>query len=383
MLNCTNSNPLPYIMNKLFTLILATTGTMTALGQSIYLPPSTVVEKPIDATVHAMGGGANDTLGLEDFLLATPSIYALPGGGYGSGTLFSVDTFNVPPLGELEATTTYHSFAEGHFVDDPHYVLGAMFFLGALDNASGDSTTEVTVNVHLIEDNMAISDPATVQNPDIAGPGQIMDATTLTFSELVDTANGGFAPNFVDFANTPWVNQDIAIALNISDVYTVTPLDTVALLTTADGEGDGEYTFHQVNQQIAGLGGGTVWSPTSAVIATQGGSGLDINFALFPIVTEAVGVEEPGFFDGIRASIYPNPLRVGEPATISIELARTANDVVVSIYSIDGKRMMKQDIGALGTSVKLPIESQLPAGSYVYAVQADGHRVAKRFVVTE
>lgn len=344
----------------------------------------TAFPKPIDATVSAVGGGGNDTLGLDEFLLSTPSLFGIPDAGYATGTLLSVDTFDVPPIGPLAATTTYQAFGEGHFVDEPHNVLGAMFFLGALSNASGDPTTEVVVNMHLVEDNMAISNPATVQSPDIAGPGQVLDSKAVVITALNDTNSGGFAPNFVDFDNTPWVSQDIIIALNISDVYSVTPNDTVAVLSTNDGEGDGEYTFHLVDQQVEGLGGAQIWAPTSAVIGSQGGSGIDINLALFPIVAPAVGIEEARFFNGIRTSVYPNPTNAGNALNIRYELEKAANGVTIEIYSTDGKRVARFVEGTRNAGKhQVTLETGLASGTYVYSILADSRKIASRIVVTD
>ena len=179
------------------------------------------------------------------------------------------------------------------------------------------------------------------------------------------------------------MDSDIAVALEISGVYNVNPNDTVALVSTANGEGDGEYTFHLVNQVITGLGGASIWSPTSAVIADQGGSGLDINFALFPIVTEFVGVEEAGFFDGIKTSIYPNPIRTSDQLNIFLQLENHAEKVSMNLYSLDGKRVMTTVLNEVHQAqLNIPVDVKLPAGTYVYSIQADDHRVAKQFIVT-
>lgn len=371
-------------MKTLFTFCLAGGFAFASTAQTFLMPD--VSERTITSSLEIpehlnAAGGQPDTLGLDDFLNATPAVFQVSA-GYATGTLVSVDTFNVPPVGEVVATTQYHAFAEGYLINDEYNVVGAMFFAGYLDHVSG-SDPSVQVTLHMIEDNQAISDPATVQNPDIPGPGTVLDEVDVPLSQVAyDTSGTVLLPTIVNFPTAPWISLDIAVALHIPDVYGANPADTVALLTTNDGEGDGEYTWHQVNQVIQGLGGASIWAPTNAVLAQPGGGGLDVNMGIFPIVQEAVGIEEAGFFDGLRMNIYPNPANSDQPLFLEYELENTADNVVIRIYSADGK-LAAQFIETSRHSGlhRLSLDELSKAGNYICSIQADGRKMAKRITL--
>lgn len=332
----------------------------------------------IEAGIGA--GGVNDTLGLADFIQATPAVYALPT-GYGTGTSHSVDTFQTP-IGPVVATTQFHSFAEGYLVNDDYTVLGAMFFAGAVDVASGGNP-DLTVKVQKIEDNKAVSDPATVQNPDIPGPGAVLASAVVALGDVaIDPTGATLLPTFVDFTSTPFVDVDFCISIDISNVYSGTPMDTIAIVTTADGEGDDEYTYHQI-YQTSSAGTGTVWTTTDVVIATGPGSGVNVNFAMFPIVTEFVGIEEAGFFDGLKMQAYPNPGLASENITIQYAIESLVEKVEINVFDMTGRTIFSTSLGAKNAgiySLDVPV-GILNAGSYIYSIEVDGGRMAKRLEI--
>ncbi len=368
-------------MKSLFTFCLVGGFAFASTAQNFLMPDVSerTVTSSLEIPEHLNAtGGQPDTLGLDDFLGATPAVFQVAT-GYATGTLLSVDTFNVPPVGEVVATTQYHGFAEGYLINDEYNVTGAMFFAGTVTDVSVTDPS-VSVTLYMIEDNQAISDPATVQNPDIPGPGTVLDEVDVPLSQIaLDTSGVALLPTIVSFPNAPWVSLDIAVALHIEDMYTASPNDTVALVTTNDGEGDGEYTFHQVNQVIQGLGGASIWSPTDAVLAQPGGGGLDVNMGIFPIVQEAVGIEEAGFFDGLKMNIFPNPASVDQPLFLEYELENPADNVVIRIYSADGKTAAQFNETSRQAGLhRLSLDELTEAGSYICSIQAEGRRMAKR-----
>jgi hypothetical protein len=371
-------------MKKIFTLISMVSVATASFGQALLGEPQMIKSvhfdvPEIEAGIGA-GGAPTDTLGLEDFLLATPAVFGLPT-GYASGMSHSVDTFQTP-IGEIVATTQQHGFAEGYLINDDYVITGAMFFAGVLDGPSG-TNPDLTVKVQLIEDNKAISDPATVQQPDIPGPGQTLASATVALDDVaVDPLGLALLPTFVDFPSMPSTDSDFCVSIDISNIYDSTPMDTVAIVTTNDGEGDGEYTYHQINQQAA-IGGASIWAPTSAVIATGPGSGVNINFAMFPIVYEGVGIEEASFMNGLKMQTYPNPAASGQVIRLDYGLEKAVKNAEVNIYSLDGQLVFSQSLGAKTSglhSLNIPAGT-LAAGTYVYAMQADNARMAKKLEV--
>lgn len=373
-------------MKTLFTFCLVGGFAFATTAQNFLMPD--VSERTITSSLEIPGylnaaGGQPDTLGLDDFMGATPAVFQVSA-GYATGTLLSVDTFTVPPFGEVVATTQYHAFAEGYLINDEYNVTGAMFFAGHLDHVTG-SDPNVTVALHMIEDNQAISDPATVQQPDIPGPGTVLDEVDIPLSQVAyDTSGTTLLPTIVTFPTAPWISLDVAVALHIPDLYGAGPADTLALVTTSDGEGDGEYTFHQVNQEIQGVGGASIWAPTDAVLAQPGGGGLDVNMGIFPIVQEAVGIEEAGFFDGLKMNVYPNPAQVDQSLFLEYELENAADDVVISIYAADGKLATQFNETSRQAGLhRLSLDDLTKAGNYICSISADGRRMAKRITLVK
>lgn len=379
-------------MKKSYILALVLMSASGAFAQSLLTVGgrATVSDfKPLVPSV-AQTASAGDTLGLAEFQLATPGIYP-QAGGYATGMMHSVDTFTIPQLPvPVVATTQYHAFAEGYIVNDDYTVTGAMFFAGVVESMSG-TNPNIIVRMNRIEENKAISDPATVQSPDIPGPGEVMASATVQLESVAAPVGEELVATFVEFAAPRNISEDFCISVNIAGVYAGSPKDTIAFVSTLDGQGDELFTYHFINQTIVtttGIpaGSGSLWAPTNAILQTSPGTGINVNFAIFAIVENGLsGIEEQGFINGVKLSAYPNPALTSDNVRIDYAVQANAKAVELRVFEMSGKLVFSIEQGSRSAgihTVQVPT-GLLSAGSYIYAITADNKRVAKRMDIAK
>jgi len=334
-----------------------------AFAQNIHLQEVTHsvarnIELPtpgIAATDH------NDTLGLNEFG-TNAFIYASPTGYvFGTNDLYD-QNFNAHQFN--------YEFAGGYIVNDSYHVTGAMILFAMKEDVTG-SPADLSVNLWSLADDKARSD-ATVTDPDVIGPDQTLATVALPFAD-VDT----LLPTFVTFPSSVFMNEDFAIGVDIETLYG-TPADTVALIADEDGDSDGTYTWTRFGIDL--LPGQVLWYLTTGTL--QGG--LDVNVAIFAIVEESgVGIGEQGFINGVRMTTYPNPALSGDNVRIDYGLETAKESVVINIYSTNGQLVYTAKEGQKVNgkhSIQIPAGT-LSAGSYVYSLEANGARIAKRMEV--
>ncbi|MCF8278408.1 MAG: T9SS type A sorting domain-containing protein [Flavobacteriales bacterium] len=314
---------------------------------------------PIENSVAALDG--TDTLGLEDFG-NTVINYGLIGGGYFFGTLSADDG-----QGGLQQNA---ELAGGFIVNDPYNVIGAMTWFSAKADASGNPAA-ANLKMYSLADNKAIASAAST-GLDAIGPNQSLATAPIAFADIDTTF---ITPTFTFFTNPVWVNQDFALSVDISPLYG-TPADTLALWADADGDSDGEYTWTKLNFP----GTGTLWVRSSATFATP----VNNHVAIFAIVAESgVGIEEQGFLNGVKMTMYPNPAVSSDNATIQYALETSVKNVDLNIYGLNGQLVYTASQGAKANglyNVTVPAGT-LSAGSYIYSIDADGKRMAKRMEI--
>lgn len=304
-----------------------------------------------------------DTLGLDDFGM-NAFLYGSPTGYvFGTNDLYDAQ-FNAHQLN--------YEFAGGFIVNDDYTVLGAMILFGGKEDVSGNPA-DLNVRVWSLADNKARSG-VSAQQPDVIGPDAVLATEALPFSD-VDTV----LPTFVDFSSAPWVNADFAISVDIKALYNATAdADTVSLIADEDGDADGTTTWTKFGFDIAP--GNEPWFLTTGTL--QGG--LDVNLGVFAIVSESgVGIEEQGFINGVRMTSYPNPALTSDNIRIDYGLESAKDKVELNIYTTTGQLVYTSTEGSkvAGThAINIPA-GLLASGSYVYALQADQSRIAKRMEV--
>ena len=325
------------------------------------------------APTSAVAAG-EDTLGLEDFSSTVQVVYDLGGGGYFFGT-YVEDTV----LQGFPTQITNNAFGRGFIVNDPYIVTGAMLWF-ALKSGVNASPADITVSVHDLANNISLltanSDP---QNPDGSGPGTELASTTVAFDDINTSTVG--APTFAFFGTPVSTVSDLAVVANIEGLY-ATEVDTAVLFNESSGTGvaDGEYSWILQNAAVS-VGGQTqdipLWLANSAY-------DLESDIAIFAIVEETTDlIEEQGFMNGVKMTTYPNPAVSSESLTVQYGLENVAEKVEINIFDMNGKlvhTIVEGDKAAGIHNVNVPAGT-LSAGSYVYSIQANSGRMAKRLEV--
>ncbi|MCB9185172.1 MAG: T9SS type A sorting domain-containing protein [Flavobacteriales bacterium] len=343
-----------------FSLLLMGAATMAQSLSEIQI--NHAVGKEVMPVEHSSALDATDTLGLADF---GTEIWQ-----YGSPSGFVFGTNDLE--GQVQGQTVHQlnfAYAAGYIVNTEYNVTGAMIWFGGKEDVSG-SPADLTVQMFSLADNKAYSN-AQVQSPDVIGPNQQLGSATLAFDD-VDTTDA----TYVMFANPLWTNTDFALAVDITDLYGA-PADTVWIYASEDGASDGSYTWSNIGFDIAPT---RIWALTTGLL--QGG--LDVNLAIFAIVAESgVGIEEQGFLNGVKMTTYPNPAVSAETVRIQYGLENAADKVEINILDMSGKLVYTVTEGTKAAgihTINIPAGT-LSAGSYIYSLQANGGRMAKRLEV--
>lgn len=354
-------------MKKIYLSLAVVAISASAFAQSIVQQNVTSsVAKGIVQPVHSSAAATPiDTLGWDEL---GQQLYL-----YGSNTGY---VFGTNVLVDPQGTQYNLEYARGFIVNNPTIVIGAGFMFGYKADVSGNPAA-AKANLYSIADNRALGTAASTA-PDASGPA----ATVLA------TANVAFADADTTFPNITWVNftteatlpSDFAIGLSIAPLYG-TLTDTLALMADADGDSQGgDFTFTRIALTPTAPAAQTLWAKSTIML--QGG--LDVNLAIFAIVGETgVGIEEQGFFNGVKMTTYPNPALTSDNVTIQYGVENAVKNVTVSIYTLNGQVAYSTSQGAKASglyNLNVPAGT-LAAGSYIYTIQADGGRIAKKMEI--
>lgn len=350
--------------------LLAVAVTGGAMAQSFVQQEVTkVVARQIElpTTDGNAAATATDTLGWDE--LGGSLIQYSSASGYVFGT-------NALTNPQNPSQVQYNlEYARGFLANSAYTVIGAGFIFGSKEDVSG-SPAAAKAKLYNIAANRAFDDvQATSATAD--GPS----ATMLTSADVAfaDADTNFPSMTWVNFDSEAWVGSDFAIGLDISPLYG-TPADTLVLLADSDGDSDGLYTWTRIGLSPTAGPSQSLWFQSTAML--QGG--LDVNLAIFAVVAESgTGIEEQGFLNGVKMTTYPNPSLASDNITIQYGLETAAKRVDVNIYSTTGQLVYNAAQGAKASGVyRLNVPAgTLSAGSYIYTIDADGKRMAKRMEV--
>jgi len=333
----------------------------TIMQQTVTSEVAREVTFPVNSSAAAT---PTDTLGFDD--LGASLILYSSNSGY---------VFGTSVLADPQGTQYNLEYARGFIVNDPYTVIGAGFIFGAKMNASG-SPAAAKANLYNIANNRALGSAASTA-PDAPGPA----ATVLATANVAFTDADTVFPNvtWVDFTTEAETPSDFAIGLSIAPLYG-TPADTLVLMADADGDSDGDYTFTRIALTPTAPSAQTLWAKSTILL--QGG--LDVNLAIFAVVAEiGVGIEEQGFFNGVKMTTFPNPALTSDNVTIQYGVETSVKNVTVSIYTLNGQVAFSASQGAKASgtyNLNVPAGT-LASGSYIYAIEADGKRLAKKMEI--
>lgn len=359
-------------MKKIYTLVAISAVAFGANAQNSAGKAYQIASKPVSRVVSPERISNPDTTGLVNFTDFLPefasvsnsySIYGYTGGGYIFGN--NVDGLNINGQG-------YQNLGP-----IPVKIIGVIAQFGRLQSDLGSSpTSKVVISAYDMAANKALNTTgsgtfnSTVYNA--PGPnGVAKSSADLLFSAIDTTTNW----NYVAFATPANFIGDFAIILDAS-TPNLAAGDTVGLLS--DSQNDALNLDYGVSKYSG------KWYVTDQLYsnAAAGGSGdLDLDVALFAVVSDATGVNE--YFQGMKLTTYPNP--AVNNVTVEYTLEKNSSGVSLTVLDAKGQKVLENKFNdqAAGTySVKLDA-SNLAAGTYFYQLRAAGHNVTKQLVITK
>jgi hypothetical protein len=290
---------------------------------------------------------AVDTLMPMSFLTGSPTYY------------ITVET-GTTDTGYVAGTNWYGDLAkaQGFLYDSPYNLTGCLVWVA--DGAG--SVGNVTFNVY------AADGPGEAVSGVIAyAPGTILGSTTVAFSSMIWGLDWATGINYFPLTTPIFINADYYVGLDFSAMGAF-PANKFGIVSTTDGDAGGtELSWEK-------------WAGTDGWFSMLAAWPLDFDFAFFPIIDDAASIEE-AYINNVMLSIYPNP--VADEATIQYNLKNSANNVNIMVLDITGKAVASFELGAqtAGAHTVSFDASQFAPGTYLYAIQADGNRLGKKFIV--
>lgn len=301
--------------------------------------------------------GDVDRFPIADFSFAerTPTDTLLPGDFF-SGTFV---LFGAQNGGYVVGNNGYGDEAKGQqfIINDGTLVEGALFFFGAKED--GGNGSNVMAQVFAMDGTGETSAGAGQ-----TGPGTMLSSVNIALSDIDTT--GAFTA--ATFASPVYVSGDFVVAF---DVTALAAGDTVGLVSSDDGEGNGaELTWERWS-------GGGGWYTMVAAWP------LDFDFGILAVVDNSTsGIEDDNFFNGIKADVVPNP--AVDVANLVFDLETGAN-VAIRVIDLSGKIVFSSEEGELNVgrhTVNIPV-AELAAGTYYYSINANSKSLTKKMVVTK
>ncbi|MDP6909142.1 MAG: T9SS type A sorting domain-containing protein [Flavobacteriales bacterium] len=320
--------------------IYFTMGVMLLSTLTVFAQRESVNLGRVDFNEFELGSRTpTDTLWPGDFDSGTPTLFGASNGGYVVGN------------------NGYFDEAKGQvFISNATIVEGALFFFGAKDD--GGNGSNVVAELRAFDGTTGTTSVGAGQQC----PGTLLSSVNIALAD-VDTS-GAFTA--ATFSAPQYVNGDFYVGFNVAGLASG---DTVGLVSTDDGEGNGAELTWELWQ------GGTDWYTMVAAWP------LDFDFGIWAVVDNSSnGIEDESYFNGIKADCYPNPSV--DVANIVFDL-ENASKVSLEIYSLSGQKVYNVDKGQLSQgqhTLNIPV-SEFGSGTYYYSLNADGNRLTKKMVV--
>ncbi|MCC7301484.1 MAG: T9SS type A sorting domain-containing protein [Bacteroidia bacterium] len=285
-----------------------------------------------------MGGGT-----------ASPTIFSSTGGGFVGGH---------NGYGDLKKVQAF-------MVTSPYSVEGICYWFGGKVFTSGNNTSKVVSSLWA----MTGTGTASTGNAPCPANNPIANTSNDIMIGAIDTTSSG-AGGFVfvtlpsPYAATVDYGAGINLAFNSAG-------DTVGLVSTEDG---GAGMMDQSWEQWSDNTWHTAYEPQNW--------GLNIDWAIFPIVNMNSGIADGNFINGIKLyQNFPNPT-MGN-TTVSFELENSAKDVMIVINDLNGKLIKKIELKNLNAGKhELNLDAkEIGAGTFFILLQADNNRLGKKMTV--
>lgn len=295
----------------------------------------------------------------------TPTDTLLPG-NYESASSFTLGT--AQGGGYIVGNNGYEDKAKAQqfILTEPTLVEGALFWFGAKEYGSGNSSSVIAAKMYKMDGTGNIDDGTGNQTTGPV-PGTELASVNIAVAD-VDTGTSTTL-TYGQFSSPVFIDEDFALGF---DVTGLAAGDTVGLVSTADGEGGGaQLSFEK-------------WSDNSwwsMLLAWP----LDLDFAVFAVVdNSSSGVEDGNFFEGIKMSQNaPNP--AFGITTIDFELEKYTEKLNLEVFDMTGRKVVNIERNELASgrhSLNFDA-SVLSSGTYFYSIKTDTGRITKRMVITK
>lgn len=285
-----------------------------------------------------MGGGT-----------ASPTFFSSTGGGFVGGH---------NGYGDLKKVQAF-------LVTSPYVVEGVCYWFGGKVYTSNNSTSKVVSNIYALTG----SGTASTGNAPCPANTPVANSANDIFIGAIDTTLAGDAGFvFVTLPTPYFASTDYGAGINLAFNSAG---DSVGLVSTDDGgAGMQDQSWEQ-------------WSDNTWHTALEPNNwGLNIDWAIFPIVNMNAGIADGDFINGVKLyQNFPNPT-MGN-TTISFELEKSAKNVMIAINDLSGKLVKKielKDLNAGKHELNLDAK-EIGAGTYYIMLQADNNRLGKKMTV--
>jgi hypothetical protein len=275
-----------------------------------------------------------DTLNWERFQEGTATLYTSPNGGY----IFGKNGYG----DKAKAQTFAHT--------ESHVLRGALMQFGAVTYSSGNQESKIRVTVFA---NNGIG--RTTNGMVVNAPDSVLAFKDVPVSAL-PTDGSLFEVDLSDSSLAFFGMFSIGI-----DLTMLADGDTVALLSTTDGDGENR-------QAVWELEANGEWITVLTAFSWE----LDVDLAIFPLVDVNDPLNVPDLT--VDARLFPNPTS----AIVTLELG-THSNWHTQLMGMDGRITSTLDFTGERATLDL---SELPSGIYVLRV-SDGIRSATHRVIRQ
>ncbi|MCF8219369.1 MAG: T9SS type A sorting domain-containing protein [Bacteroidales bacterium] len=292
-----------------------------------------------------------------DFTTKTPTDTLVP---YGIQNASGLSVARTAEGGYIAGVNGYGDLAKAQQfpVTDGYYVEGFLVWVGVKDVLGSAGTVD-----GVLYDMDGNTGSTTAGEGTETCPGSVLASVSLAMDTDVDTSGSSFTP--VEFANPVLVSDDYAVGLDFTNIGD----DTLGVVHSADGDAQQSELSWEM------------WSDNSWYSILYAWQGLDIDMAFLPVVDMSTqDINEHEFVNGIRMETYPNP--AVEQVNLDFQIQEASN-VKVSIMDMTGKIVKTEDFGqkeAGKHNVKISA-NDLNSGNYIYVLEADNKRLAKKMVI--
>ncbi|MEI6853841.1 MAG: T9SS type A sorting domain-containing protein, partial [Bacteroidota bacterium] len=249
-------------------------------------------------------------------------------------------------------------------------IAGILFYAAGKSIITGGTTSAVQMGIQNMLPYVAGSHGAItggVSGSYTFGPSPVTPYLASGTMNIANVDTSFLAFNYIPLPTMPTVAGDFCAVSNFKGIRV--NQDTLYMFCDADGEGLG-LDFSQYNQ-----------NPASYYWVSCKFSTIDRNMSVFAVIDDGAGINEEGFFQGMKMSIRNNPAR--ENAFIDYYLQYSAS-VKLHVYDISGKEIMVIDAGSQASGLLQTINlntCDLKAGNYFVSLDANGRRFTKKLVV--